>query len=82
MLAARRAARFGYCVPMFANPGAAYFRTPALTTLDPVASVEAAVEAERLGFDSIWAADHLMHGDDGGIMEGWTYLLNPARQAG
>jgi alkanesulfonate monooxygenase SsuD/methylene tetrahydromethanopterin reductase-like flavin-dependent oxidoreductase (luciferase family) len=66
--------RFGYCVPMFANPGAAYFRTPNLTTLDPVAAIEAAVEAERLGFDSIWTADHLMHGDDGGIMEGWTTL--------
>jgi alkanesulfonate monooxygenase SsuD/methylene tetrahydromethanopterin reductase-like flavin-dependent oxidoreductase (luciferase family) len=66
--------RFGYCVPMFANPGAAYFRTPNLTVLDPVAAVEAAVEAERLGFDSIWTADHLMHGDDGGIMEGWTTL--------
>ena len=69
-----QAPRFGYCVPMFANPGAAFFRTPALTALDPVAAVEAAVEAERLGFDSVWAADHLMHGHDGGIMEGWTTL--------
>src|SRR5215216_4453191 len=70
----RQAPRFGYCVPMFANPGAAFFRTPGLTTLNPVASVEAAVESERLGFDSVWAADHLMHGHDGGIMEGWTTL--------
>jgi alkanesulfonate monooxygenase SsuD/methylene tetrahydromethanopterin reductase-like flavin-dependent oxidoreductase (luciferase family) len=69
-----RALKFGYCVPMFANPGAAFFRVPAATTLDPAAAVEAAVEAERLGFDSIWTADHLMHGDDGGIMEGWTTL--------
>jgi alkanesulfonate monooxygenase SsuD/methylene tetrahydromethanopterin reductase-like flavin-dependent oxidoreductase (luciferase family) len=69
-----RALQFGYCVPVFANPGAAYFRTPALTALDPVAAVEAAVEAERLGYDSIWVADHLMHGADGGIMEGWTTL--------
>jgi len=69
-----QAPRIGYCVPMFANPGAAYFRTPALTTLDPVAAVESAVEAELLGFDSVWAADHLVHGYDGGIMEGWTTL--------
>jgi alkanesulfonate monooxygenase SsuD/methylene tetrahydromethanopterin reductase-like flavin-dependent oxidoreductase (luciferase family) len=59
---------------MFANPGPAFFRVPGATTLDPVAVVEAAVEAERLGFDSIWTADHLIHGYDGGIMEGWTTL--------
>ena len=43
-----QAPRFGYCVPTFA-----------LTDLDPVAVVEAAVEAEHLGFDSIWVPDHL-----------------------
>src|SRR4051794_21394933 len=66
--------RYGFCVPVFANPGAAFFRTPALTALDPVAAVDAAVEAERLGFDSVWVADHLMHGFDDAIMEGWTTL--------
>src|SRR5215831_11073123 len=60
----RRPMKFGFCVPIFANPGAAFFRTPAATALDPVAAVEAAVEAERLGFDSAWVADHLMHGYD------------------
>lgn len=65
---------YGFCVPVFANPGAAFFRTPALTQLDPRAAVDAAVEAERLGFDSIWVADHLMHGYDDAIMEGWTTL--------
>jgi alkanesulfonate monooxygenase SsuD/methylene tetrahydromethanopterin reductase-like flavin-dependent oxidoreductase (luciferase family) len=68
------AVRFGFCVPMFANPGAAYFRTPAWTRLEPAAAVEAAVVAERLGFDSIWVADHLMHGFDDAILEGWTTL--------
>ena len=66
--------KLGYCVPLFANPGPAFFRTPAWTALDPCAAVEAAVEAERLGYDSIWVADHLMHGHDDGIMEGWTTL--------
>ena len=65
---------YGFCVPVFANPGAAFFRTPALTQLDPRAAIDAAVEAERLGFDSIWVADHLMHGFDDAIMEGWTTL--------
>jgi alkanesulfonate monooxygenase SsuD/methylene tetrahydromethanopterin reductase-like flavin-dependent oxidoreductase (luciferase family) len=66
--------KLGFCVPLFANPGAGYFRTPAWTDLDPLAAVDAAVEAERLGYDSVWVADHLMHGHDGGIMEGWTTL--------
>jgi alkanesulfonate monooxygenase SsuD/methylene tetrahydromethanopterin reductase-like flavin-dependent oxidoreductase (luciferase family) len=67
-------ARFGFCVPVFANPGGAYFRTPALTELDPADAVAAAVEAETLGYDSLWVADHLMHGQDGGMLEGWTTL--------
>ena len=66
--------RFGLCVPLFANPGRAFFRTPAWPDLDPPAAVDAAVTAEELGFDSVWVADHLMHGHDGGILEGWTTL--------
>ena len=66
--------KYGYCVPIFANPGAAFFRTPRWTELDPRLAVESAVEAERLGYDSVWVADHLMHGYDDGIMEGWTTL--------
>jgi len=66
--------RFGFCVPIFANPGAAFFRTPNWTALEPAAAVDSAVEAERLGYDSIWVADHLMHGFDDAIMEGWTTL--------
>ena len=66
--------RFGFCVPVFANPGAAFFRTPAWTALDPLEAIESAVEAERMGFDSVWVADHLMHGFDDAILEGWTTL--------
>ena len=66
--------RFGFCVPCFAMPGPGFFRTPAWSDLDPPAAVEAAVEAERLGYDSVWMADHLIHGHDGGILEGWTTL--------
>ena len=36
--------RFGFCVPLFANPGAAFFRTPASRGLDPAAAVDACVE--------------------------------------
>ena len=66
--------QFGVCVPVFAMPGAGFFRTPAWTRLDPPLAVAAAVEAERLGYDSVWVADHLIHGSDGGILEGWTTL--------
>jgi alkanesulfonate monooxygenase SsuD/methylene tetrahydromethanopterin reductase-like flavin-dependent oxidoreductase (luciferase family) len=66
--------KFGFCVPMFANPGAAFFRTPRVRHLDPRAAIEVAVHAEELGFDSVWVADHLMHGYDDAIMEGWTTL--------
>lgn len=69
-----RETRYGFCVPVFANPGAAFFRTPSWTELKPRQAVDAAVEAEHLGFDSIWVADHLMHGFDDAILEGWTTL--------
>jgi alkanesulfonate monooxygenase SsuD/methylene tetrahydromethanopterin reductase-like flavin-dependent oxidoreductase (luciferase family) len=68
------ALQFGFSIPCFANPGPGFFRTPNLTALDGRQSVDAAVEAERLGYDSIWMADHLMHGIDGGILDGWTTL--------
>ena len=70
----RSESRFGFCVPVFANPGPAFFRTPAWTGLDPAAAIDACVEAERLGYDSVWVADHLVHGFDDAILEGWTTL--------
>ena len=64
----------GVCVPVFASPGPRFFRTPAWTALQPPAAVEAAVHAERLGYDSVWVADHLILGHEGAILEGWTTL--------
>jgi alkanesulfonate monooxygenase SsuD/methylene tetrahydromethanopterin reductase-like flavin-dependent oxidoreductase (luciferase family) len=66
--------QFGFCVPPFSMPGGSFFRTSAWTQLEPTKALDAAVEAERLGYDSVWMADHLMHGHDGGILEGWTTL--------
>jgi alkanesulfonate monooxygenase SsuD/methylene tetrahydromethanopterin reductase-like flavin-dependent oxidoreductase (luciferase family) len=66
--------RFGVSIPLFANPGRAFFRTPAWEALEPGRALDFAVDAEELGYDSIWVADHLMHGSDGGILEGWTTL--------
>jgi alkanesulfonate monooxygenase SsuD/methylene tetrahydromethanopterin reductase-like flavin-dependent oxidoreductase (luciferase family) len=66
--------RFGYCVPIFAAPGAGLFRTPNLPRLDAPAALASAVRAEALGYDSLWVADHLMLGREQAVLEGWTTL--------
>jgi alkanesulfonate monooxygenase SsuD/methylene tetrahydromethanopterin reductase-like flavin-dependent oxidoreductase (luciferase family) len=66
--------RFGFALPIFANPGVPDFRTPNFEELDWGAVREGAMEAERLGFDSVWVADHVFLGRDGAILEGWTTL--------
>jgi len=66
--------RFGYCLPMFAMPGPALFRTPGYARLDPPATLALGVHADAIGFDSLWVCDHLMLGRDDAVLEGWTTL--------
>jgi alkanesulfonate monooxygenase SsuD/methylene tetrahydromethanopterin reductase-like flavin-dependent oxidoreductase (luciferase family) len=66
--------RLGYAVPIFANPGVPDFRTPNLKQLDWSAVRAAVLEAELLGYDSLWVADHMFLGREGAIYEGWTTL--------
>ncbi|HXF61326.1 MAG TPA: LLM class flavin-dependent oxidoreductase [Caldilineaceae bacterium] len=66
--------QFGFCVPIFANPGARLFRTPNYVRLDPGTTMDMARAADALGYDSLWVADHLMLGRDEAILEGWTVL--------
>ena len=66
--------QFGFCLPIFAAPGARFFRTPNYAQLDPVTTFQMGVRADELGYDSLWVADHLMLGRDEAIMEGWTTL--------
>jgi alkanesulfonate monooxygenase SsuD/methylene tetrahydromethanopterin reductase-like flavin-dependent oxidoreductase (luciferase family) len=66
--------QFGFCVPIFAQPGGQLFRTPNFATLDAHAALQTATAADAMGFDSIWVADHLMLGKDQAILEGWTTL--------
>ena len=66
--------QFGFCVPIFAWPGGGLFRTPNFATLDSQSALRTAKAADRLGYDSIWVADHLMLGKDQAILEGWTTL--------
>lgn len=65
---------FGVCLPIFACPGIQFFRTPARDELDPSEVLPFAREAEALGYDSLWVADHLMLGKDEAILEGWTVI--------
>ena len=66
--------QFGFCVPIFAMPGGDLFRTPNYERLDAKTSFDMAVTADRLGYDSLWVADHLFLGRDDEILEGWTTL--------
>ncbi len=65
---------FGFCVPIFANPGMAFFRTPCFERLDWPIVRDAVLECEALGYDSLFVADHVFLGRDGAIFEGWTLL--------
>lgn len=66
--------RFGFCVPIFANPGMVFFRTPCYERLDWPTTRDAVLESEALGYDSLFVADHVFLGRDGAIYEGWTLL--------
>jgi alkanesulfonate monooxygenase SsuD/methylene tetrahydromethanopterin reductase-like flavin-dependent oxidoreductase (luciferase family) len=69
-----RSTKFGFCVPLFANPGMSFFRTPCYERLDWKATKNAVLECETLGYDSLFVADHVFLGRDGAIFEGWTLL--------
>jgi alkanesulfonate monooxygenase SsuD/methylene tetrahydromethanopterin reductase-like flavin-dependent oxidoreductase (luciferase family) len=66
--------KFGFCVPIFANPGMAFFRTPAYEKLDWVSIKETVLLCEKLGYDSLFVADHLFLGRDGDIWEGLSLM--------
>jgi alkanesulfonate monooxygenase SsuD/methylene tetrahydromethanopterin reductase-like flavin-dependent oxidoreductase (luciferase family) len=66
--------RFGFCVPIFASPGGRLFRTANYAALDTATTMAMAQEADALGYDDLWVADHLMLGQDNAILEGWTTL--------
>jgi alkanesulfonate monooxygenase SsuD/methylene tetrahydromethanopterin reductase-like flavin-dependent oxidoreductase (luciferase family) len=65
---------FGFCLPIFAGVGDAHVRTPLLERVEMDELAASVVAAEELGYDSVWVADHLILGDQGAILEGWTLL--------
>ncbi len=68
------AVEFGFCLPIFAHPGASFFRTPGYERLDAATTLQLGITADQLGYDSLWVADHLFLGRDDAILEGWTTL--------
>ena len=61
--------KFGFCVPVFANPGMVFFRTPAYEKLDWESIKNTVSFCDSMGYDSIFIADHLFLGRDGDIWE-------------
>lgn len=61
--------KFGFSVPIFANPGMLFFRTPAYRKLDWDSIKKTVLLCEKLGYDSAFVADHLFMGKDGDIWE-------------
>lgn len=66
--------RLGFAVPIFANPGLVDIRTPSFVELEWPPILTAVKEAESIGYDSLWVADHMFLGRDGAILESWTTL--------
>jgi alkanesulfonate monooxygenase SsuD/methylene tetrahydromethanopterin reductase-like flavin-dependent oxidoreductase (luciferase family) len=64
--------QFGFCVPIFASPGKQLFRTPNFAELETQTVMQISQQADKLGYDSLWIADHMMIGKDNAILEGWT----------
>ncbi len=61
--------QFGFCVPIFANPGMPFFRTPCYERLDWDSLKETVLLCEQLGYDSLFVADHVFLGREGEIWE-------------
>ncbi|MAZ41036.1 hypothetical protein CL654_02875 [bacterium] len=65
----KKTTKFGFCAPIFAHPGVLFFRTPGYRKLDWKTLKESAQKAEKLGYDSLFIADHLFLGHEGEIWE-------------
>jgi alkanesulfonate monooxygenase SsuD/methylene tetrahydromethanopterin reductase-like flavin-dependent oxidoreductase (luciferase family) len=66
--------RLGLCLPTFGWSGPTLFRTPNVDAVDAADVLDWARRADDMGFDSLWACDHLMLGNDNAVLEGWTTL--------
>ena len=60
----------------------AFFRTPCYERLDWVATRNAVLESEALGYDSVFVADHVFLGREGAIFEGSKGWRVPSQYSG
>lgn len=77
---------FGFNIPTFAGgPGdggeVGHIDTPSYDQLDWETTKRGVLKAEELGFDSVWAPDHMVLGRDNAILECWTLLSAVAGMA-
>lgn len=66
--------RLSLAAPVFAAPGIPGLRTPSMRSASWPVVREAVLQAEELGYDSVWFSDHLFHGRAGAFHESWTAL--------
>jgi len=69
---------FGWAVPSFGGSGDNHIDAPLYDEPDFQSIKEAALTCEKLGFESLWIADHLILGRDWKIFECWTLLSSLA----
>jgi len=65
---------FGFALPIFLGAGDSHARTPLLRELDWSLLRNSISTSEKLGFTSVWVADHVMLGLNKSILECWTTL--------
>jgi alkanesulfonate monooxygenase SsuD/methylene tetrahydromethanopterin reductase-like flavin-dependent oxidoreductase (luciferase family) len=65
---------FGFALPIFPGGGDSHSRTPLLQEIDWPLLRNTISTSEKLGFTSVWVADHVMLGLNKSILECWTTL--------
>jgi len=65
---------FGFALPIFPGAGDSHPRTPILQEIDWPLLRDTVSTSEKLGFTSVWVADHVMLGLNKSILECWTTL--------
>ena len=66
--------KFGVEVPTFAGGGGTHRDVPLYQQIDWKTAKETALLSEKLGYDSIWMADHFILGRGGEMFEIWTAM--------
>ena len=69
-----RKIEFGFALPIFGGAEDSHPRTPLLRKVDDALVRNVISSSEKLGFNSIWVADHMMLGLNKSILECWTTL--------